>query len=221
MNCKEILSQLEALGDEKRRKHNTKYGAGDNQYGVKMGDIRKMAKQIKTNHDLALELWSTENIDARFLSILILDVGQISALQMDEMVRSVNFKHVADWINSYVVKLHPDNETLRKKWMKSKDPMALRAGWNLTKQRIVRDPEGIDIPGILDRIESEMGTAHPIAQWTMNFVLAETGINFPEHRKRALEIGEHLGVYRDFGTAKGCTSPFAPIWIKTMVDRQK
>ena len=221
MNCKEILAHLKSLGDEKRFKHNKKYGAGDNQFGVKMGDIRKIAKKIKLNHDLALELWSSNNIDARMVAILIMEPEKLSAKAMNEMVRSVKFSHVADWLNSYVVKLHPDKEALRQKWMKSKDPMSQRAGWNLTKQRIIREPEGINIPGILDRIEAEMGSAHPLAQWTMNFALAETGIKYPEYRERAIDIGERLGIYADYPTAKGCTSPYAPIWINAMVDRQK
>jgi len=65
-----------------------------------------------------------------------------------------------------------------------------------------------------------MGSAAPEVQWTMNFVLVEIGINFPKLRKRALAIGEKLGVYRDYGVSKGCTSPFAPIWINEMVKRQ-
>ena len=39
-------------------------------------------------------------------------------------------------------------------------------------------------------------------------------------RERALAIGETLGVYRDYPVSKGCTSPFAPIWINAMVSRQ-
>jgi 3-methyladenine DNA glycosylase AlkD len=54
----------------------------------------------------------------------------------------------------------------------------------------------------------------------MNGALAEIGIHFPKHRKRALAIGEKLGVFRDYPTSKGCTSPFAPIWINEMVRRQ-
>ena len=56
---------------------------------------------------------------------------------------------------------------------------------------------------------------------TMNFCLAGIGIHFPEHRQRAIAIGEKLGIFRDFPTPKGCTSPFAPIWINEMVKRQK
>ena len=54
-------------------------------------------------------------------------------------------------------------------------------------------------------------------QWTMNNCLAGIGIHHPKLRKRALAIGEALGIYRDYPVSKGCTSPFAPIWITDMV----
>jgi 3-methyladenine DNA glycosylase AlkD len=104
--------------------------------------------------------------------------------------------------------------------MKDDDPWAARAGWSLTSGRIARSPDGLDLPALLDRIESEMGKADPAAQWTMNACLAGIGIHFAKHRKRALAIGEKLGVYRDYPVSKGCTSPFAPIWINEMVRRQ-
>lgn len=79
---------------------------------------------------------------------------------------------------------------------------------------------GLDPVGLLDRLEREMGSAPPLQQWTMNYCLAEIGINFPEHRERAVAIGEKLGVYRDYPTSKGCISPFAPIWITEMAKRK-
>ena len=220
MSLGETLTQLEALGDEKRRAHNVKNGAGDNQFGAKLGDIRKLAKKIKTDHELAIALWETENIDARLLATLLIKPTTLSADEMDRMVRSVTFVQVADWLNSYVVKHHPDKEILRQEWMTTDDPMAARAGWNLTAGRVVKSPEGLDLKALLDRIESEMGGAAPEVQWTMNNTLAEIGIHFPKHRKRALAIGEKLGIYRDYPVSKGCTSPFAPIWINAMVSRQ-
>lgn len=136
------------------------------------------------------------------------------------MVRSLRFVQVADWLNSYVVKNHPDKESLRQAWMADDDPWAARAGWSLTSGRIARHPEGLDLPALLDRLETEMGAAAPEVQWTMNNSLAGIGIHFPEHRGRAIAIGEKLGVYRDYPVSKGCTSPFAPIWINEMVRRE-
>jgi 3-methyladenine DNA glycosylase AlkD len=68
MTLKEVKKQLESLGNEKMPAHNTEYGAGKHQFGVPMGDIRKLAKKIKINHELALELWKTGNVDAQFLA---------------------------------------------------------------------------------------------------------------------------------------------------------
>ncbi len=220
MTIKEVLLELESFGNEKMRMQNTKKGARDNQFGVKLGDIRKLAKKIKVNHKLGIDLWNTENIDARLLSTLIVKPKDLSANEIDKMVRSVKFVQVADWLNAYVVKNHPESEDLRKEWMNDKDPMAARAGWNLTAQRVVKNPETLNFKEILNRIESEMEHADSNVQWTMNNTLAEIGINKPEHRERAINIGEKLGIYRDYPVSKGCTSPFAPVWIKEMVSRQ-
>ena len=220
MTLDETLKQLKALGNEKVRAHNSRYGAGDNQFGVKLGDIRALAKKIKADHELAAALWKTGNADAQLLAILLIEPKKLTARQVDSMVRSVSFSHVADWLSSYVVKQHPDKETLRQQWMVTDDRWAARAGWSLTAERVAKSPQGLDLAALLDRIESEMGGADPVVQWTMNSALAEIGIHFPKLRKRALAIGEELGIYRDYPVSKGCTSPFAPIWINAMVSRQ-
>ena len=220
MTLKETLAQLKSLGNEKVRKHNTKNGAGDNQFGVQMGDIRKVAAKIKSDHKLAISLWNTGNVDAQFLAVLLMDPKKLTRDEMDRLVRTVAFQYVADWLSNYVLKKHVDKESLRQEWMEDDDKWAARAGWALTSERIGKTPDGLDLKTLLDRIESEMGSAKPEVQWTMNYCLAGIGIHFPKLRKRALAIGEKLGVYRDYPVSKGCTSPFAPIWINEMVRRQ-
>lgn len=54
----------------------------------------------------------------------------------------------------------------------------------------------------------------------MNECLAHIGIEHPAYRARALEIGERLGVLKDYLTPPNCTSPYAPSWIGEMVRRQ-
>jgi 3-methyladenine DNA glycosylase AlkD len=220
VTLKKTLDQLKALGNERMRAQNKKNGAGNNQFGVRLGDIRQLANKIKTHHELALALWETENIDARLLATLLIKPKNLSRAEMDRMVRSTDFVQVADWLNSYVLKKHPDRESLRQEWLAADHRWAARAGWSLTSARISSSPEGLDIQGLLKRIEAEMGAAVPEVQWMMNFCLAGIGINFPKHRERAITIGENLGIYRDYPVSKGCTSPFAPIWIKEMVRRQ-
>ena len=201
------------------RAQNSKRGAGDNQFGVKLGDIRTLADKIKTNHELALSLWKTGNIDAQFLAILLIKVSLLSADELEPMVKSVTFARSADWLHSYVVKEHADKESLRKKWMTSDDPDS-PAGWQLTAGRWPRARKDSTSKRCSIASRRRWCAAAPPVQWTMNMCLAEIGIHFPKHRKRAIAIGEKLGIYRDYPVSKGCTSPFAPIWINAIVSRQ-
>jgi len=220
MLLSDIMARLESLGSAEVRERNARNDAGDNQFGVKSGDLRQFAKEIKLNPALANELWATGNVDARFLAILLMRPKELSADEVEKMVLEAAYPHLADWLNSYVVKAHPQKEQFRLKWMDADQVMPARAGWSLTAERIVKNPEGLDLSALLDRIENEMGDAPTAVQWTMNFCLAEIGIHFADHRERALAIGNKLGVFRDYPTSKGCTSPFAPIWIAEMVSRQ-
>jgi 3-methyladenine DNA glycosylase AlkD len=221
MTVKEILAKLESLGDAARRKHNTKAGAPDNQFGVKLGDIRALAKELGTDPELARELWDTGNVEAQLLATLLLRPKSLSADDLDALTRSVTCAQVADWLNAYVVKGHPATDQLRAKWMKAKDRWAARAGWSLTASRVVRDADDLDLPALLDRIEAELPKAKPEVQWTMNSTLAEIGIHHAQHRERAIAIGETVGLYRDWPVSKGCTPPYVPVWIEAMVKRKR
>jgi 3-methyladenine DNA glycosylase AlkD len=222
MTVKEILAQLKSLGDDARRKHNAKAGAPDNQFGVKLGDIRAIAKKIRTDHELAIKLWDTGNVEAQLLATLIIKPKSLSAEELDTLTRSTTCAQVAEWLNSYVVAEHPEKESLREKWMKAKDRWAARAGWHLTASRINKGKgaDGLDVDALLDRIEKEMPKAKPEVQWTMNNTLGAIGIHHPELRERAVAIGEKIGLYRDWPVSKGCTPPFVPVWVETMVKRQ-
>src|SRR6266542_4012470 len=209
----EALEALERCGHAKVREMNARNGAPPNQFGVKMGDIRAIAKSIKADHELGLALWASGNVDAMLLATLILKPEQLTGEDLERMAASLSYTQLADWLMTNVIKQHASKEAMRQRWMESPHPMLARAGWSLTAERIVKNPEGLELGALLDRIDREMANAPAPAQWTMNYCLAEIGIHFAEHRQRALDIGEKLGLYRDYPVSKGCTSPFAPAWI--------
>lgn len=221
MKVKDLLKELEGLGSEKGRKQNTKQGAHENQFGAKLGDIRKVAKKVKKGNPLAQELWETGNIDARMLAILLMEPKKLSSEELLALTESIRFTRVSDWMDSYVLKNHPDREEIREAWMDSPNPMVARSGWSLTYQKIQKTPEDLDLKSVLDRLEKDMASSPPEVQWTMNFALVYLGVHSDKLRARAIRIGEKIGLYRDYPVPKGCTSPFAPIYIEEMVSRQK
>ncbi|MFO0937601.1 MAG: DNA alkylation repair protein [Gemmataceae bacterium] len=221
MTVKDILAHFESKSDAARKAHNIKAGAPENQFGVKLGDIRTVAKKLGTKHELALELWETGNVEAQLLATLLIKPATLTTTQLDQLTKSTTCSQVADWLNSYVVAQHPEKDSLREKWMKSKDRWAARAGWNLTASRINKGADDLDIPALLDRIEKEMPKAKPEVQWTMNNTLGAIGIRFEKYRKRVLAMGEAIGLYRDWPVSKGCTPPYVPVWVNAIVNKKK
>ncbi|WP_444947656.1 DNA alkylation repair protein [Micromonospora ureilytica] len=212
----EVTAELAALEDPKAREVNARNG---DDHGVHLGALRALAKRLKTQQDLARQLWSTGDASARLLAVLICRPRAFERDELDVMVREARTPKVHDWLVNYVVKKSPHSEELRLAWFADPDPVVASAGWALTTERVTKKPEGLDLPGLLDVIEAEMKDAPDRLQWAMNHCLAQIGIEHVEHRERAIGIGERLEVLKDYPTSPGCTSPFAPTWIGEMVRR--
>ena len=213
----EVMAELAGLEDPKIRAVNEKHG---DDHGVNLGKLRALAKRLKTQQELACQLWTTDDSAARLLAILICRPKAFERDELDDMARAARTPKVHDWLVNYVVKKNPHSEELRLAWTADPDPVVASAGWALTTERVAKQPEGLDLAGLLDVIEAEMKDAPDRLQWAMNHCLAQIGIEHAGHRARAIDIGERLEVLKDYPTPPGCTSPFAPTWISEMVRRQ-
>lgn len=211
------LEELAQLEDPKARAINERHG---NDYGVNLTKLRAVAKALKKDPELARQLWATDDTAARLVALLICKPKEFTADELDTMLREARTPKVHDWLIGYVVTKGPHMEALRERWMRDTDPVVASAGWALTAHRIAKGTDdGLDHDALLSTIESQMSTAHDRLQWEMNTTLAQIGIAHPQFRDRALAIGERLEVLKDYPTAPGCTSSFAPIWISEMVKR--
>ncbi|MEJ8650846.1 DNA alkylation repair protein [Streptomyces sp. MS1.AVA.3] len=213
----QVMAELAELEDPKTREVNEKHG---DDHGVNLSKLRALAKRLKTQQELACQLWKTDDTAARLLAILICRPKSFERDELDVMLREARTPKVHDWLVKYVVKKNPHSEALRLAWSADPDPVVASAGWALTTERVAKKPEGLDLAGLLDVIEAEMKDAPDRLQWAMNHCLAQIGIEHAEYRTRAIAIGERLEVLRDYPTSPGCTSPFAPIWINEMVRRK-
>ncbi|MFB6478224.1 DNA alkylation repair protein [Streptomyces virginiae] len=214
----EVMAELAALEDPRMREVNERHG---DDHGVNLTKLRAIAKRLKTQQDLARDLWRTEDTAARLLALLICRPKAFERDELDTMLREARTPKVHDWLVNYVVKKSPHVEELRRAWFADPDPVVASAGWALTTERVAKKPDGLDLPGLLDAIEADMKDAPERLQWAMNHCLAQIGIEHPEYRARAIDIGERLEVLKDYPTPPNCTSPFAPAWIAEMVRRQQ
>jgi 3-methyladenine DNA glycosylase AlkD len=214
----EVLAELRALEDPKILAVNERHG---DDHAVNLTKLRGVAKRLKTQHELARDLWATGDTAARLVALLVCRPKSFSRDELDEMLREGRRPKVHDWLISYVVKKSPHAEELRRTWFPDPDPVVASAGWALTSERVAKTPEGLDLGALLDQIEAEMADAPERLQWSMNTCLAKIGIEHGELRARALDIGERLEVLKDYPTPPNCTSPYAPIWITEIVRRRE
>lgn len=222
MRKNEILKILQDLGNEKRKQMYIKNGASENTYGVLLGELRKLAKKLGKNHELALELWQSENTDAKWLACMMLDAKKLSLDEIKNMVSELTYSDLIDKFIGEVVCNSDYVDILAKKWLTSSEDNLGRAGWKLIVHEIANDKlDNSDLEEILKSIESELQTATPGKQWAMNHALCQIGISYPEFTERCINLGETLGVYKDLKVAKGCTSAYAPNWIAAGIAKRK
>lgn len=214
----EVRAELAALEDPRIRAVNERHG---DDHGVNLTRLRAVAKRLKTQQQLARELWATGDTAARLLALLSCRPKAFDRDELDAMLREARVPKVQDWLVNYVVKKSPHAPELRMAWFADPDPVVAGAGWALTTERVVKAPAELDLPGLLDVIEAEMAEAPDRLQWAMNECLAQIGIHHPSLRARAIGIGERLRVLEDYPTSPGCTSPYAPTWIAEMVRRKE
>ncbi|WP_454792409.1 DNA alkylation repair protein [Mycolicibacterium lutetiense] len=213
----EVMAELVELADPKMRAVNEKHG---DDHGVNLSKLRAIAKRLKTQQELAQQLWATGDTAARLLALLICRPRAFGRDELDSMMHEARVPKVHDWLVNYVVKKNPNAEELRVAWSIDPDPVVASAGWSLTAERVSKKPDGLDLQALLDVVEAKMKDAPDRLQWAMNTCLAQIGIAHAGHRARAIEIGERLEVLKDYPTSPGCTSPYAPTWIAEMVRRQ-
>lgn len=213
----EVLAELATLEDPKIREVNARHG---DDHAVNLTTLRAVAKRLKTQQDLARELWASGDSAARLLALLICRPKAFERDELDAMLRAARTPKVQDWLVNYVVKKSPHADELRVLWFADGDPVVASAGWALTTEGVAKRPERLDLDALLDQIEAEMADAPDRLQWAMNHCLAQIGIEHPTQRERAIAIGERLEVLKDYPTAPNCTSPFAPIWINEIVRRR-
>ncbi len=96
-NVEEIISRFSKLHNQKNIEGMARFGINSEKaFGVPMPVIRKMAKEIKRDHKLALQLWETEIHEARILAALIADPNQVTNELIDNWTSEFDSWDVCD-----------------------------------------------------------------------------------------------------------------------------
>lgn len=195
---------------------------------TKLGDLRKIAKDIKKDHQLAMELWSTGEYLPRQLAILIMDPKLLSQELIDKLDRDIQdhmFEErtqLIDWLMANQLSKDKKAIALMQSWKDSPSALQRRTFWYYqARLRWVGQTPPPNTEDLLSSIEERIESEKPEVQWAMNFTAGQIGVFQPEHRSRCIALGEQTGLYKDEIVSKNCTPNYLPEFISIQVAKLK
>jgi 3-methyladenine DNA glycosylase AlkD len=187
---------------------------------TKLGDLRKIAKEIKKDHDLAMELWSTEDFLARQLAILIMDkklLNQEVINQLDNDIQKHDNDdrlHLIDWLMANQLMKDKKLISLIEAWECSSSVLQRRVFWYYqARLRWMGKTDQSNTEELLDAIEKNLMKEEPEVQWAMNYTAGQIGKWQKQYRNRCIAIGEETGLYKDEVVPKNCVPSYLPKFI--------
>lgn len=194
----------------------------------KLGDVRSLAKQIKQDNDLAIELWSTEIFYCRMLAVLIFDKKELNEefihqLFSDMLLHAqLEQAQLADWLMANQLLKNKSGIALIESWKNSNNVLQRRLFWYYQgRLRWMGKIPYDNAEELLDIVEKNIVYEDPLVQWAMNFTTGQIGIHEEKYRTRCINIGLENKLYKDEKVSKGCTPNYLPLYITMEVEKKE
>ena len=189
-------------------------------------EIRAIAKERGKSAELAAYLWKHGGFHARMLSLLVLDLKAVGVPSIERMIADLEAaadakeqSQLLDWLIANVIMKKAALKSETAKWRDDRSTLKQRAFWSVQARSVRAENRELN-EALLEHVERELAAASEKVQWNMNWCAAQIGIADERLRGRCVALGERLGLYRDYPVSKGCTSPYLPAWIGSVVGKK-
>ena len=112
--------------------------------GWSIPEIKKLAKVIGHNHDLALELWASEIFKARMLAVFVDEPQKVSRRQMQRWARDFDNWAICDGACIHLFRYSPFSHSICVEWSRSPREFIKRAAFALMAGLAVADKSADD-----------------------------------------------------------------------------
>ncbi len=189
MTLADVMSEMEAVRSDTIATIYSRRNPAAKTMGVRFGDMAKIAKKIKKQTPLALELWGTGVAEPRILAIRAIDPADVTPELADRWVHEMDFPILADEFAGVVYQTPFAREKMES-WTQSQDEYVRRAGFSLLF-RFAADLKQQDLSDerfqeYLGQIEREIHDSPNWSREMMNLVPVAIGLRSPELHEAAL-----------------------------------
>ncbi|MCL5093585.1 MAG: DNA alkylation repair protein [Patescibacteria group bacterium] len=196
MKAEEIIKRLKSQANPKNVEGMARFGIkADKAFGVSLSTLRKMAKEIGKDHELALELWNSDWHEVKMLTGLIDDPKLVTEKQMDVWVSNFDSWDICDTICGSLFDKVPFCYKKALSYTKNKREFVKRAGFVIYAWAAVHDKKEPDetFEKFLEVIKREATDERNYVRKAVNWALREIGkVRSSDLHKKSLEIAYEI-----------------------------
>ena len=212
------MTELKKKGTAQTRKTFARHGAPEEMFGVKVGDLKPIAKKIKGNQQLACDLYETGNSDAMYLAGMVADGSQMSKKQLDAWAKAATWYMLSEYTVPGVATESKFARELALKWIDSKQEKIACSGWTTYSGIVATRPDEeldfAELQKLLDRVVEQIDKAPNRVRYTMNCFVISVGSYVAPLLVKAKQTAKAIGkVSVDMGDT-ACKIPVATDYIK-------
>lgn len=225
MSLQEVMSLLEAAGDERTKNTLMKHGAQEPFFGVKVAELKKILKKTKKNHELSLQLYATGNSDAMYLAGLMADEKQITAAQLETWADQAYWYYLSEYAVAWVAAETGFGFDLGLQWIESAEERIACAGWStLANFASVHADEDLDIDKysqLLDQVGNTIHDAPNRVRYVMNGFVIAVGSYIQTLTVKSQEVAAKIGKVSVQMGGTACKVPLATDYIQKIIDKDR
>ena len=175
---KGLLGEMRSLGSEKDRQGMARYGINvDHAYGVSIYQLRRIAKRLGTDHEMALALWATGNHEARLLACFVDDPAAVTETQLEAWATDFDSWDICDQATTSLFDATPHAWSKATEWAGRPQEWVKRAGFALMAGLAVHDKQASNraFLRLLPLIQREAGDERDFVKKAVNWALRNIG----------------------------------------------
>jgi 3-methyladenine DNA glycosylase AlkD len=192
---RETLALLERKGTKANRDGLARYGiVAPRSFGVSVGTLKAIGKQMGRDHELALALWKTGWYDARMLVPFIDDPAKVTPAQMDRWAKDFDNWAVCDALCFHLFDKTPHAWQKINQWSRRREEFVKRAAFALIAGVALHDKKAPDAPFLraLRLIEREASDDRNFVKKGISWALRVVGRRNPALNKAAVTVSKRL-----------------------------
>lgn len=225
MTVPQIMADLQQHGDEGIKKILLKHGVKEPFFGVKVEHLKTIQKKIRTDYQLAKDLYATGNADAMYLAGLITDDKKMSIDDLQTWVRQAVSDNIADYMVPWVTAGGNFGWELALQWIEDHEAHVVSAGWFTLANLVALKPDAeLDLAALrtlLSRVEKNIHTALNRVRSGMNIFMICLGSYISSMTGEVIDTARRIGPVTVIKEGTACKTPLATDYIEKVRLRGK